>query len=63
MPINQSAFKQLLTELGMSAQQTDFNLNYPAHFIPVVLDGLVMGMIDPKLAPHLANSLRKLKVE
>ena len=28
-----------------------------------MLDGVLLGSIDPKLAPHLVNSLRLLKVK
>jgi DNA-directed RNA polymerase I subunit RPA2 len=62
-PINEATFKALLGSLGMNAQQSDFNLTYPHHFLPVTLDGVLQGCIDPKLAPHLVNSLRQLKVE
>jgi hypothetical protein len=42
----------------MHAQQTDFNVFYPPNFLSVVLDGVVLGVVDPKIAPHLVNSLR-----
>ena len=28
-----------------------------------MLDGVLMGYVDPKIAPHLASQLRHLKVE
>lgn len=59
---NISNFKALLASLGMNSQQTDFNLVYPLGFLPVVLDGVVLGHVDPKIAPEMVNSLRKLKV-
>ena len=46
----------------MNAVQTDFNLVYPDTFLPVMLDGVLLGSVDPKLAPHMVNSLRLLKV-
>lgn len=57
------AFKQLLASLGMNSQSSDFNLIYPIEFLPVVLDGILMGYVDPKLAPHLVNQLRMLKIK
>jgi hypothetical protein len=41
------AFKQLLSSLGMNPVQTDFNIVYPHNFLPVVLDGVVLGYVDP----------------
>jgi len=55
-------FKKLLTQLGMSPISSDFGLIYPHKYIPVVLDGRVMGYIDPNLAPKLVNSLRAIKI-
>ena len=46
-------FKQLLSQLGMNSNQTDFNLVYPINFLPVVLDGVVLGYVDPKLAKYM----------
>ena len=39
----------------MHSQQTDFNLIYPVDFLPVVLDGILMGYVDPKIAVHMVN--------
>jgi len=47
----------------MHAQQTDYNLVYPANFLPIMLDGLLMGYVDPKLAPHMVSQLRYLKIK
>jgi DNA-directed RNA polymerase I subunit RPA2 len=44
------SFKALLASLGMHPVQTDFNLIYPQKHLPVVLDGVVMGYIDPVIA-------------
>jgi DNA-directed RNA polymerase I subunit RPA2 len=57
------AFKNLLTSLGMHAQQSDYNLVYPVNFLPVLLDGILMGYVDPKLAPHMVSQLRYLKMK
>jgi len=43
-------FKQLLASFGMHPVQTDFNLIYPQSFLPVVLDGILLGYINPKEA-------------
>ena len=56
-------FKKLLTQLGMSPLGSDFGLIYPHKYIPVVLDGRVMGYIDPNIAPKLVNSLRAIKIK
>lgn len=48
-------FKTLLTSLGMHAQQTDYNLVYPINYLPIMLDGILMGYVDPKLAPHMVS--------
>lgn len=41
---------------------SDFGLIYPHKYIPVVLDGKLLGYVDPKIAPHLVNSLRAIKI-
>jgi len=56
-------FKTLLCQLGMNAVQTDFNIVYPVDYLPVVLDGVVLGYVKPDVAPHLVNSLRAIKVQ
>jgi len=30
-------------------------LIYPVDFLPVVLDGILQGYVDPKIAPHMVN--------
>ena len=62
MSENISTFKARLATLGMNPIQTDFNIVYPVDYLPVVLDGIVMGYVEPKIAPHLVNSLRAIKV-
>jgi len=47
----------------MSPLGSDFGLIYPHKYIPVVLDGRVMGYIDPNIAPKLVNSLRAIKIK
>ena len=63
MAQNIPAFKNLLASLGMHAQQTDFQLVYPVDFLPIVLDGILMGYVDPKIAPHMVSQLRYLKMK
>ena len=46
----------------MNSNQTDFNLVYPVNFLPVVLDGIVLGYVDPKLAKYMVQSLRSIKM-
>ena len=55
MAQNMASFKNLLSSLGMNSQQTDFNLVYPVDYLPVVLDGILLGYVDPKIAPHMVN--------
>jgi hypothetical protein len=43
---------------------SDFDLNYTKQaYLPVCLDGVVLGWIDPRIAPNLVSSLRKLKID
>ena len=46
----------------MHSSQTDFNLVYPINFLPVVLDGIVLGYVDPKIAKYMVQTLRQLKI-
>ena len=55
-------FKKLLTQLGMSPITSDFGLIYPHKYIPIMLDGKLMGFVDPNLAPQLVKSLRAIKI-
>ena len=57
------AFKSLLSSLGMNPISTDFNIIFPVNYLPVVLDGVVLGYVEPQIAPHLVNSLRAIKVK
>jgi hypothetical protein len=31
----------------MNAVSTDFNVVYPVNYLPVVLDGVVLGYVEP----------------
>lgn len=55
-------FKRLLTQLGMNPVGSDFGLVYPKKFLPVMLDGRLMGHVDPKLASDLVKNLRQIKI-
>ena len=46
-----SKFKTLLTQLGMHPVSSDFGLIYPYKYLPVMLDGVLEGYIDPSIAP------------
>ena len=35
---------------------------YPVNFLPVVLDGVLLGYIDPKIVQDFTNSLREIKI-
>ena len=41
------AFKSLLSSLGMNSISTDFNIVFPINYLPVVLDGVVLGYVEP----------------
>ena len=51
-------FKKLLCTLGMNPVQSDFGLIYPHQYLPVMLDGKLMGYVDRKIAQIMVNSLR-----
>lgn len=59
---NPEAFKSLLSSLGMHPIQSDFGLTYPFKYLPVVIDGVLQGYIDPKNADQFVKSLRALKI-
>ena len=42
---------------------SDFGLVYPSNYLPVMLDGILLGYIDNKLADQLVKSLRALKIQ
>ncbi len=56
-------FKALLASLGMHPVSSDFGLVYPHRYLPVILDGKLLGYVDPKQAPELVRSLRALKIQ
>lgn len=39
--------KSLLASLGMNPITTDFGLVYPYKYIPIMLDGVLLGYVDP----------------
>ena len=47
----------------MQPAQTDFNVIQPVNFLPVMLDGLLLGYVDPKFANDFSNSLREIKIK
>ena len=55
--------KVLLSSLGMHPISTDFGLIYPYKYLPVMLDGILMGYIDPSIANTFVKSLRALKIQ
>jgi len=46
----------------MQPAQTDFNVVQPVNFLPVMLDGVLLGYVDPKMAIDFSNSLREIKI-
>ena len=57
------SFKQLLSSIGMHPISSDFSLIYPYKYLPIMLDGVLLGYVDPKMAPELVRSLRALKIQ
>jgi len=57
------SFKALLASLGMHSVSSDFGLIYPYKYLPVVLDGILLGYVDPKHAPEFVKALRTLKIQ
>jgi hypothetical protein len=55
-------FKALLASLGMHSVSSDFGLIYPYKYLPVILDGIVLGYVDPKNGAHMVKALRTLKI-
>jgi len=41
---------------------SDFGMVYPQNYLPVLLDGKLMGYVDPKIAKKMVHSLRSLKI-
>jgi DNA-directed RNA polymerase I subunit RPA2 len=58
MKIHAADFKKLLCTLGMNPVESDFGLIYPHQYLPIMLDGKLMGYVDRKIALVLVNSLR-----
>lgn len=42
---------------------SDFGLTYPFKYLPVSLDGVLLGYVDPQLAEGMVKSLRALKIK
>jgi len=56
-------FRRVLVGLGMQAIQSDFSLVFPQHYLPVILDGVPLGYIEPSLAKEFVKALRALKIQ
>ncbi len=56
-------FKALLSSLGMHSVSSDFGLIYPYKYLPVVLDGILLGYVDPAHANEFVKALRALKIQ
>lgn len=54
-------FIQTCCSLGMSPN-LDLSIVYPGDYLKIVLDGKVIGMINPKKAQQFVDSLRYLKI-
>lgn len=59
---NFNNFKTLLASLGAHPISSDFGLIYPYKYLPIMLDGILIGYIDPALAVEFVKSLRALKI-
>lgn len=55
--------RQLLCMIGMNPVASDFGLVHPHDYLPVVLDGKLLGSVDPKMAANLVQSLRLIKIQ
>lgn len=44
-------FKKLLTQMGMNPVGSDFGVINPVNFLPVMLDGQLLGYVSPAIAP------------
>ena len=44
--IDKQMFKRLLVKLGMNPINSDFGVVYPSEYLPVLLDGQLMGYLD-----------------
>ena len=53
---------ELCTKFGMAPVNNDFDLVYPLEYYPVMLDGGIIGYIEPGLVNQMIASLRKLKI-
>jgi hypothetical protein len=47
----------------MNPISSDFGLIYPNKYLPIILDGVLLGYVDPEIAPQLVKSLRALKIQ
>lgn len=62
MQKHQVSMKKLLTQLGMNPISSDFGLVYPYKHLPILLDGKLMGYVDPKIAQDVVKNLRAIKI-
>jgi hypothetical protein len=45
----------------MNPISSDFGLVYPVKCLPVMLDGKLLGYVDPKISHQVVNQLRAIK--
>jgi len=57
-----TSFKKVLTLLGMNPISSDFGMVYPQNYLPVLLDGKLLGYVDPHHSLQFVKSLRGLKI-
>jgi hypothetical protein len=46
----------------MNPVSSDFGMVQPYNYIPLMLDGKLLGSVDLKVADNLVNSLRQIKI-
>lgn len=63
MQMEATKLRQLLCMLGMNPVSSDFGLVHPYNYIPVVLDGKLVGSIDPVMSSNFVKSLRFIKIQ
>lgn len=57
-----SNLEKVLISLGMEPIGPELSLIYPSSFYTVLLDGKVIGYVNPELMPAVIENLRRLKV-
>mmetsp|Transcript_31722 Transcript_31722/g.48613 ORF Transcript_31722/g.48613 Transcript_31722/m.48613 type:complete len:179 (+) Transcript_31722:1447-1983(+) len=57
------AFRKLLKSMGMIPVDSTFENVCPSNFLPVLMDGRLLGHLDPKTATKFVTTLRGIKMK